>query len=435
MKRNSLEKMIFWMKAGSQKPLYLTGAPEVGKTYMALDFAKMFYDGFFYINLHNDALIRSRLNAYFASNPDNISDFLSDIFHIPAEWLNKFLYIFDEINFDIFIKDKFANILKNRNEKDAHLSVCFISSLEPDKEYASLCEILRLYPMEFDEFLSAKGAEWYTEVIRGHFQNGKKVPSIVHKELLNLFQDYLKTGGMPSVVHEFITTGNLDNIPVIQNKINLLFKARLNEMPSELVTRAEQLLESYPEQLLKDNKKFQYTKIRKGTTHAMYSDSLNLISDMHLVNKLDRGEIEPLEDNRITYHPNQFRLYSADFGLLNAIITSRLPIEQLYDEVFDDEINPLGQLLLENYFLCHEKDREKEIFFWESGSVSGMDFVRKTEEGIIPIEIRYLENNRSKSLSVFKSKIKVPYSIKISSSNFDTSGNVKNYPYYSIFCL
>ncbi len=438
MKRNSLENLIFWMNDGHEKPIWLSGAPEVGKTYLALDFAKMFYDGYFYLNFKSDALLRKEFEGYLEREPESVSDFLKQYYKLPDDWFSKFIFIFDDFE-DLSFYEKLVKLLQKRSQKDSGKALLFISVKDADKSLDSCITKLKLFPLEFDEFLSANNSDWYTEVIRGHFQSEKKVPGIVHEELLNLFQDYLKTGGMPGVVEEYMSTGRFDNIPVLQSKINRLHRMKVAECEEGISTRALQLLDSLPLQLLKANKKFQYTKIRKGLTHNMYQPALQTLTDLNLVHMLNKGDISPkegkTEEYAINTHPNQFRLFMTDFGLLNAILTASLPTEQLYNEEFKDEINPYGQLLLENYLLQHMKAVNKEVFFWESSSIASIDFVNVTEEGLVPFEVRYLNNNRSKSLSVFKNNVAAPYQIKLSQANFEVNGTTKSIPYYAIFCL
>jgi len=439
MKRNTLEKLIFWMKNEHSKPLWLSGAPEVGKTYLALEFAKMFYEGYFYMNVKSDALFRREIKNYMAEEPESFSGVLMKYYELPSDWLGKFLFILDDFADDTKLCEDIQKVLMKNNELDRGRALILISVKNPSEAFKSFVETVQLFPMEFDEYLSANGSEWYVEVIRGHFWNKKKVPGIVHKEMLNLFQDYLKTGGMPEAVSDYMTTGRFDNVPVIQRKINQLMNSVIVQNDENLITKSLQLMQTYPEQLLKSNKKFQYNKIRKGITHNMYSDALDALVELNIVNKLERGDILPLEGTEGEYaihkHANQFRLYSADFGLLNATLNAELPTNLTYDEEFDDEINPYGQLLLENYLLQHMMQEGKDVCFWESASIASIDFVEKNEDGIIPYEVRYLNNNRSKSLSVFKNNIVSPYSIRLHSGNFDENDTIKYIPYYAIFCL
>ena len=94
-----------------------------------------------------------------------------------------------------------------------------ISTQQPSKILADNTDVLKISPLQFDEYLKAIGSEWYTEIIQAHYQTKKKIPEIVHKEMLNLFRDYLRIGGMPAAINEFLHTESFDNIPTIHRNL------------------------------------------------------------------------------------------------------------------------------------------------------------------------------------------------------------------------
>jgi predicted AAA+ superfamily ATPase len=78
---------------------------------------------------------------------------------------------------------------------------------------------------------------------------------------------------------------------------------------------------------------------------------------------------------------------------------------------------------------------KRECTFWESGSQAKIDFLIHREGDSIPVEIKVDENTRSKSVSIFREKHDIPYSIKLSTRNFDFRKNVKYLPVYAAFCI
>ena len=58
---------------------------------------------------------------------------------------------------------------------------------------------------------------------------------------------------------------------------------------------------------------------------------------------------------------------------------------------------------------------------------------RDTE--IIPIEVKSGVHTRSRSLSVYVSKYKPDFSIRLSAKNFGSGNNIKNVPLYAAFCI
>ena len=80
---------------------------------------------------------------------------------------------------------------------------------------------------------------------------------------------------------------------------------------------------------------------------------------------------------------------------------------------------------------------EKNILnaYWESGSMSKLDFISEYDNCIMPFEIKYHENKRSKSLHAFRQKYSIKEYIKFSTQNFENGDHSYNCPIYSLFCL
>jgi hypothetical protein len=196
-----------------------------------------------------------------------------------------------------------------------------------------------------------------------------------------------------------------------------------------------QVFDSLVLQLMKENKKFQYKLIRKGTTHAMYKDAIRVLCDNDYIIKCSRISNEQLVDPMQTLHSEEwqsielntnFKLYLPDTGLL-------------YTKMIEEQESPFDvnhrKALLENYVAQALKAKNYPFAFWESESMAKIDFVFLKTQDLIPVEIFEDDNTRSKSISVFKQKCSFPYAVKISSKNFEYSNQIKYVPYYAVFCL
>lgn len=430
MKRNALDQIIYWEKNQPEKALYLTGASGVGKTYLALEYARLFYEGYFYINPKGDIDLSKRLRELGDLPDQNIEVFLLDYYQLPSELLTKILFIFDDFDSDTLI----INVVKRIISLTHNYQFIVISTAEPDRFFSNYCHIIRLMPLGFDEYLMATGSEWYTEIIRGHFQTNKKIPNIVHNEMLNQFRDYMRIGGMPSAVNEYLSSDNMYNISRTHRVITQTYFSDMDIFDESLSIRMKQIYRNYPEQLLKSNKKFQYSLLRKGASHKLYANAIDTLLNHHMVIIIRRAEITEDGTNQMILQENQFRLYAPDLGILNTLISSN-HVNLLPESDGEDERGGDFSLLVENYLLQHLYEKNYQYCFWESGSLSKLDFLLSTKDGLVPIEIKPVENTRSKSLSAFRSRINTPYAIKISGRNFDSVNQIRNIPYYAIFCL
>jgi uncharacterized protein len=455
LKRKLINQLLRWKESSCLKPLLLTGAKGVGKTYLAYDFAKSFYDQLVYINFErnpqiNEVIIKlidnkmssidDKANGY---NKDGIQEILETYFHIK-EVSGPILVILDEISFC----PDFKRFIKELLKTELFHSIIAISSIwgsDSDTDEKELFAPITLYPLDFEEFLVATGIEWYIEVIREHFESNKNIPDIVHKELLSIFELYIQVGGMPLAINEYIGTNEILNIPEqhqILTSSYLSIASRLN-VDGEFL-KIKQIINSVDKQLLKDNKKFQYTLMRKGATYGLYADAMEFIKNSYfslssiklqdeLIDDFQQLPEELSEDRRRekgltddTSRNHGFKLYMLDVGILNSL---------LKEQGFKED-KAVRKALFENYTAESLLTNGYTLYFWESNSQAKIDFVIHKNNNLVPIEVRINDNTRSKNVSVFRSKFgSNTESIKISTRNFECSNQVKYVPIYAVFCI
>ncbi|MDD3174225.1 MAG: AAA family ATPase [Herbinix sp.] len=430
MKRKAIEDLIKWKELNNRTPILITGAKGVGKTYLAYDFAKAFFEYIYYINFEREPLLR---RLFKSSDKIKTNDMLSEHFHLNSENIKESrILILDEINCCI----EAMEIMNAKYLSENFDYIIIISSYPVSNEYSNNILKLPIYPFEFDEFLRATSNEWYIELISTHFKTNKKIPDIVHKELLELHQLYLRIGGMPGIINEYLNLSSTVNISEQHSfLIGSYHDYILRDNSDSDAFKMNQVFDSLILQLMKDNKKFQYKLIRKGTTHSMYKEAIRKLSDLNYIIKCNRISsdhlIEPLKtfENAAWFDEEtdtNFKLYLPDSGLLYSKIVEE------YGSSWDLSQN---KALLENYVAQSLQAKHYPFAFWESDSMAKIDFIIYKNKELIPIEIHENSNTRSKSISVLKQKCDFPYAVKISSKNFELSNQIKYVPYYAIFCI
>ncbi len=436
MKRTAIYQLLKWEQTSDIKPVLITGAKGVGKTYLAYDFSNAFFKHVLYLNFEHDphvaklfqdedpTIVSKNLLEHFQKETEQNSE------SEPSTKKSKVL-ILDEIGHCPKVLEMLT-LLQNTGEFPRIIA---ISSNPIDKEKLKLYNHIPIYPLQFDEFLVAIGNEWYIETIFTHFESNKKMPNIVHNELLGLYQLYLQIGGMPGIINEYLNFNSTLNIAEQHNLLMGTYQNYLSQVNIENDGfKMKQVLDSIALQLIKENKKFQYKLIRKGTTHSMYKDPIQSLVDYKYVlpsYKIVTEQLSSLKEmlieNSFTINEaSHFKLYQSDVGLLYTMLSKESP---------PPFKNATAKGLLENYVAVTLEANGYPIVFWESESMAKVDFMILKKDEIIPIETFVGTNTRSKSISILKQKIDIPYSIKISAKNFDFSNNVKYIPYYASFCL
>lgn len=430
MKRKIIDELIVWKNSKNSKPILLTGAKGVGKTYLAYDFAKAFFEGIFYINFERDP---AAANIFLPDSFAEIKARLLRYFLIEEEAMpEKRILILDEV---YLVPDamKYLDILR---DPGIFPYIVAISSIPIPAKAGEGLKSITVFPMEFDEFLRATGNEWYIEAIINHFDTNQKIPEIVHKELLTLHQLYLQIGGMPGAINEY---QNLSSVVNISEQHSFLISSShdyiLKDNTENDALRMNQVLDSLTLQLMKENKKFQYTLIRKGTTHAMYKEAIQKLTDRNCVIrciKLSNEQLQHSTNVNLSKEwtknesTSNFKLYMPDTGML-------------YSKMVEEKGNffdlDRSKALLENCVAQALHSKGYQLSFWESDSMAKIDFMVQKDHKFIPIEIHTGDNTRSKSISVLKQRYDFPYAMKISSKNFETTDQIKYVPYYAVFCI
>ncbi len=429
MKRKLIEELIRWKSEKSDRPILLTGAKGVGKTYLVYDFAKAFFEQISYINFERNPECTSLFSN---SEAEEFTSQITGYFQLSeSNPVESRILILDEIG----RCEEALQALTKGLFTGSFQYIIAISSHPLTKEQETIFTKLSVHPLEFDEFLRAIGNEWYIETIANHFNANTNIPEIVHKELLSLHKLYLQIGGMPGPVNEYLNISDAVNVSEQHSFIVGSYHDYINkDNPDSDALKMKQVFDSLTYQLMKDNKKFQYKIIRKGTTHAMYRDAIQKLVEQNYVircNKINADQLQSpsellLLNNSCDPSNSNFKLYLPDTGLLY----SKIIEEQGISGVVNNK-----KALLENYVAQSLQAKNYPFVFWESESMAKIDFIIAKKDEIIPIELHESSNTRSKCISVLRQKCDFSYAIKISSKNFDFSNQIKYVPYYAVFCL
>lgn len=448
MKRKVFDDLIIWNKKLGSKPVLLTGAKGVGKTYLAYDFAKAFFEDIKYINLERETDIHPLFEA---SDINELKKNLYQYLNIKDKPSSKnSILILDEIT---FCPSAFAWLVPMLEHGIFHriiaISSCNFSDCRRVDDGNSGIQLsgrniteepaflhIHVTPLQFDEFLRAISKDWYIEAVMTHFESNKAIPEIVHKELMVFFELYLQIGGMPGIVNEYLNLSSYINVPEEQGiQLSAYRDTILKSYPESDALKMNQVLDSLALQLLKENRKFQYKLIRKGTTHAMYKDAIQYLANRSNVLECFKVSTDKLpmlskeflrkEELRKAAGTN-FKLYYQDIGLF-------------YSRIAGEQHNPSEPMaraaLLESYVAQTLNSKDYPLLFWESDSMAKIDFLLPGVEGIVPVELHSSGNTRSKSISILKQKCNFTYAIKVSPKNFEFSNQVKYVPYYAVFCM
>ncbi len=424
------KELLKWKNNKEKTPLILYGARQVGKTYTILSFGKENYKNVAYINFEDN----SEISKIFEQDLE-VERMIKELsVKLGISILEEdTLIFFDEIQ----ACERALTSLKYFAESKTKYHVIAAGSLlgiALNRQKYSFpvgkVKMLTLYPLDFEEFLWALNKKDLVNMIRQAFLEDKEFS--LHSLANQYYRLYLAIGGMPRAILEYKEKQDMDFVTAILKDINNSYIADMAKYAtSTQTTKIMAVYNIISSQLAKENKKFQYKLIKSGARAYEYETAINWLNASGIINqctKIKEGKL-PLS---AFIEPESFKIYMSDVGLL----CSKFGIPTNIVIVENDNMNDFKGALAENYVCNSLVQCGLKPYYWESNGKAEVDFVVQDKEGnIIPIEVKSGIHTRSKSLNVFKSLYKIPYSIRISTKNFGFENDIKCIPLYSVFCL
>jgi predicted AAA+ superfamily ATPase len=289
-----------------------------------------------------------------------------------------------------------------------------------------------MYPMDFEEFLLAANEDGLIEMIKTSYETKKELIEIFHTRAIKYYLDYLLVGGMPQAVLDYVSKGN--DISKFDKVIHSsIITAYIADMRKYTVNGSEtikinQIYDSIPKQLAKENTKFKYNIISLNANKRDYELPLDWLIASSLVYKANK--LENIATPFKAYSdPNNFKIYLSDTGLLSTLANVS------YKDILFSENNIFKGALTENYIAQTFKSKKMDLFYFKPNQNMEIDFICNINDNVIPIEIKAGTHTKSTSLNNYKKKYNPKYSIRISGKNFGYVNDIFSIPLYAVFCI
>ena len=423
-----------WKAEESRKPLIVKGARQIGKTESIRRFAKKNYKSVIEINFVEEPKYKTII-----SDGYKVSDIIKNMSRIdpgkkflPEETLIFFdeLQEFPEIatSLKFFMQD-------NRFDVICSGSLLGISYQRIECNSVGYKTDYRMYTMDFEEFLWAKGyGQDCAEDMLEHMKAGTPFNETEIMMYDNLFLDYCILGGLPGVVKEYIKTNTFEGTLQIQIQLLEDYREDIRKYADGLdQTRILNVFEHIPVQLAKDNKKFQISKVASGARFKDYRGCIEWLKDSGLVNIcycLLYPEL-PLKGN---YDSEKYKLYYFDTGMLVAMLD-----EEAQDDLrANKNLSVYKGALYENIVAEALVKGGYDLYYYKKdNSTLEEDFFIRTRSCLVPVEVK-ATNGRSKSLRSLINSENYPditFGIKLIKGNIGIENGVYTFPYFCTFLL
>lgn len=418
-----MQDLIAWKNKKDRKPLILLGARQVGKTYILKEFGRREYENVAYVNCDNNAMVKD----LFA--PDyNIERIILTVGAITGINIQpgKTLIIMDEIQ---ELRRGLASLKYFcENAPDYHVVVAgslLGLTLHQGESYpVGKVNTIEMYPMTYGEFLWARGFKQRLDLLRSGMWNVVKSLRTIYVQHL---REYYLVGGMPEAVKKFIETNDANAVREVQKEIVRAYEKDISKhAPTEQVVRINQVWNSIPSQLAKENKKFIYGVVKPGARAKDYELAIQWLIDAGLVYKISRVNTLGLP-LKIHEDISAFKLYLLDCGLLGAMSDTPPALLLLPNK------EKTGKGDFTENFVCCEMETLRDIpiyYYSKDNSQLELDFVIQVDTQVVPVEVKAEENLQAKSLKVTLANNPGMRGLRFSMSDYREQEGITNVPLY-----
>lgn len=383
LKRKIYNEIVFWKETKTKQALLVTGARQVGKTYIVREFAGEHYENFIEINLIDNSEARESF-----IDAKNSADLFMRISVEARRKLipGKTLIFIDEVQ-EAKEVVTFIKFLVENGDFDYVLSGSMLGVELRDIRSVPVgyLHTLEMFPLDFEEFCWANGIDDAVyEQIDLHFKSETPVPDYLHKRLLSLYHQYLIVGGMPEPVFQFVETGNIQAVRSFQRNIIRQYRkdiARYSTLSDGAVIK--RIYDLIPGELNRQNKRFIIKNIDGKSKYSRNENRFLWIVDAGVALAAYNVR-EPRHPLLLSLESSYFKLFLSDVGLLTCLCGM-----DVVRDVLADRVSVNYGALYENAVAQELTAHGHRLFYFKNQKMGEIDFVvERNDATVIPIEVK-----------------------------------------------
>ena len=425
MKRKIYDSMQKWKEENGRTALLIDGARRVGKSYIAQEFAKKEYKSYILIDFNRAPAEITDLFVHYLNDLNMFFLYLSNFYGVKL-YERKSLIIFDEVQ--LFPKARAA--IKYLVEDGRYDYVETGSLMTIKKNVADIVipseeRHMKMYPLDFEEFLWVLDNDTLMDFIGLCFEEKKPMGQVLHRKTMDYFRQYLIVGGMPQAVKTYRDSHDFDQVDRVKRDILELYRADIIKHAEGYQMKVAQIFDDIPAQLQKHDTKFKFSSLKKEARFREYEDALFWLSDAMITN-ICYNSTAPNIGLKLNMDRMTLKCYMADTGLLisHAFDENGLVSEEIYKKLLFDKLEVNKGMIMENIVAQMLTASGHKLYFYSNPSRDDaslrmeIDFLTakskiSNRHNISPIEVKSSKNYTLTSLRKFKEKYKeqlhIPY--------------------------
>ena len=429
LKRKAYQQIDDWFH-NDKRALFVTGARAIGKTTLIkyyLDTNNIAYVSF---DLIQDQVVRQIFDT-----SDNASTILLRLSALTNQPMipGKTVIFIDEAQAaqDALTVIKYL-ILDGRYRFIFSGSFLAVKMRDIESIPVGFLHILKMYPMNFEEFMDAIGVN---ESIKHHlkvaFDHKTQVDDVIHHQMMNLFNTYLVIGGLPAAVQEYVRSANLGQVLTILNDIDHTFHLDISKYDKDSKLLIQDVYDLIPSQLNASNKRFVLKQLNENARFGKYESSLVWLLDSAVglfVYNVDNPGYPLIASKERTL----FKLFLCDNGLLS----SKLFNDQIVSILNGDTNVNFGALY--EAVVAKELDAHGySLYYYNNKKRGEVDFLIEQGNKVIPIEVKSGKDYRRHVAldNLLRDYADIPYGYVLTNDNVSVNGKKIYLPIYMLLFI
>ena len=426
MKRKIYNELLNWKnEENGRTAVLIDGARRVGKSYIAEEFAKREYKSYIIIDFNKAPRDITDLFMNYLDNLDALFIYLSNYYSVKLHERES-LIIFDEVQ--LFPRARAAIkylVADGRYDYIETGSLMSIKKNVQDIVIPSEERHIKLYPLDFEEFLMALGNDTLMEFIKTCYAVKKPMGQAMHRKAMDYFRQYMIIGGMPQAVSMYAGTKDFDKVDRVKRDILELYRSDIVKHAAGYEMKVAQIFDDIPAQLQKHDMKFRFASLNKAARKRDYEDALFWLQDAMIVN-ICYNSVSPNIGLKLNMDRMTLKCYMADTGLLisHAFDENGIVSEEIYKKLLFDKLEVNKGMITENIVAQMLAASGHKLYFYSNSSREDakermeIDFlIAKSKinnrHNISPIEVKsgknYTLSSLRKCMAKFSEYVSSPY--------------------------
>lgn len=448
IERKIYQKILDWKRScNGSKALLIEGAGRIGKSTIAEEIGKKEYKTF--VNIDFNKAGRKILESF--DDMTNLDVFFQTIsleYNVRL-YPRESLIIFDEIQ--KFPKAREAVKYLVADGRYDFLETGSLISIRESVENITLPSEerkIKMYPVDFEEFMVYMKEELLLEYIEDCFRKKQPLERKMHEKAMHLFKEYMLVGGMPQAVVAFAENGrDFAAADVEKRDILGLYRDDIKKAAKRYHSRVSALFENIPAYLSTHEKKIVLKDIEAGATFDKYDDPLFWLDDSMICNLCYKCN-DPNVGFALHKNDSAVKCYMGDTGLLVSLAFSENEISdsRLYKQIMDGRLSLNEGMIYENAVSQMIAAKGSKLYFYTRYSEEKhrndieIDFLlsneSKTNFKVFPVEVKSSKNYTTTSLGRFKEMFgkKIAMQYIIHPKNLSVNEGIMKLPPY-MFCV